>query len=65
LPAKPTWWARLGEIVATLEAARGSTTKTAEMLDVSVRTIQYRLQQYNSAPKSELNVPALLPKRPD
>jgi DNA-binding NtrC family response regulator len=52
-------------ILTTLEATRGSTTKAAEVLGMSVRTIQYRLQQYNSAPKSELNVPALLPKRPD
>jgi len=33
-------------IEATLEATRGSTAKAAEMLDVSVRTIQYRLQEY-------------------
>jgi len=49
-------------ILTTLEATRGSTTKAAEVLGMSVRTIQYRLQQYNSAPKSELNVPALLPQ---
>jgi two-component system response regulator HydG len=33
-------------ILATLEATNGSTAKTAEMLDVSVRTIQYRLHEY-------------------
>ena len=33
-------------IVATLEAAGGSTTKAAEMLGVSVRTVQYRLNEY-------------------
>lgn len=52
-------------ILATLEATRGSTTKAAEILGVSVRTIQYRLHQYHSAPKNELHVPAIMPKRPD
>jgi two-component system response regulator HydG len=52
-------------IMTTLELTRGSTTKAAEMLGMSVRTIQYRLQQYHSAPKSELHVPAIAPKRPD
>ena len=33
-------------ILATLEATNGSTAKAAEMLDVSVRTIQYRLHEY-------------------
>ncbi|MEO8550512.1 MAG: sigma-54 dependent transcriptional regulator [Kofleriaceae bacterium] len=33
-------------ILATLEATDGSTAKAAEMLDVSVRTIQYRLHEY-------------------
>jgi DNA-binding NtrC family response regulator len=33
-------------ILATLEATSGSTAKAAEMLDVSVRTIQYRLHEY-------------------
>ncbi len=52
-------------IMKTLEATRGSTTKAAEILGMSVRTIQYRLQQYHSAPKSEVRAPALAPKRPD
>lgn len=52
-------------IMKTLEATRGSTTKAAEILGMSVRTIQYRLQQYHSAPKSEARAPALAPKRPD
>ena len=52
-------------ILTTLEATRGSTTKAAEILGMSVRTIQYRLQQYHSAPKSELHAPALISKRPD
>jgi two-component system response regulator HydG len=33
-------------ILKTLEACDGSTTRTAEVLGISVRTIQYRLQQY-------------------
>ncbi len=33
-------------IIKTLEAAEGSTARAAQMLDVSVRTIQYRLNQY-------------------
>jgi two-component system response regulator HydG len=32
-------------ITKTLEAI-GSTTKAADVLDISVRTIQYRLHQY-------------------
>jgi DNA-binding NtrC family response regulator len=48
-------------ILSTLEATRGSTTKAAEMLGMSVRTIQYRLQQYHSAPKNEPHLPAVLP----
>jgi two-component system response regulator HydG len=33
-------------ILATLEAVNGSTSKAAEMLDISARTIQYRLHEY-------------------
>lgn len=35
-------------ILATLEAAEGSTTRAAEILDISVRTIQYRLHEYGA-----------------
>jgi len=52
-------------ILTTLESTRGSTTRAAEILGMSVRTIQYRLQQYHSAPKSELHVPAIASKPPD
>jgi len=38
-------------ILSTLEAVGGSTTKAAEMLDISVRTIQYRLHEYGIAGK--------------
>jgi two-component system response regulator HydG len=33
-------------ILKTLEAVDGSTTRAAEMLDISIRTIQYRLHEY-------------------
>jgi len=36
-------------ILATLEAVNGSTSKAAEMLDISARTIQYRLHEYGAA----------------
>jgi two-component system response regulator HydG len=37
-------------IQATLEATGGSTVRAAEMLDVSIRTIQYRLREYADPP---------------
>ena len=43
-------------ILATLEATEGSTAKAAELLDISVRTVQYRLHEYGLAgkePKSQ------------
>ena len=36
-------------ILSTLEATNGSTSKAAEILDISVRTIQYRLHEYGVA----------------
>jgi two-component system response regulator HydG len=36
-------------ITKTLEATEGSTAKAAEILDISVRTIQYRLHEYGAA----------------
>jgi two-component system response regulator HydG len=33
-------------IMTTLESANGSTAKAAEILDISVRTVQYRVNQY-------------------
>jgi DNA-binding NtrC family response regulator len=52
-------------ILQTLEAAGGSTSKAAEVLGISIRKIQYKLQEYGAAPKS--GVPALSPlkNRPD
>ncbi|HEY1557474.1 MAG TPA: response regulator [Kofleriaceae bacterium] len=37
-------------ILESLKATRGSTSKAAEMLGISVRTIQYRLHEYNAKP---------------
>jgi two-component system, NtrC family, response regulator HydG len=36
-------------ILKTLEAVDGSTVRAAELLDISVRTIQYRLHEYGVA----------------
>jgi DNA-binding NtrC family response regulator len=36
-------------IMATLDAVGGSTSRAAEMLDISARTIQYRLHEYGVA----------------
>jgi DNA-binding NtrC family response regulator len=43
-------------ITKTLEAAGGSTSKAAEMLGISVRKIQYKLHEYEGAPKSAKEV---------
>jgi two-component system, NtrC family, response regulator AtoC len=43
-------------IIETLKATGGSTSKAAEILGISVRTIQYRLHEYNEAPRSEVAV---------
>ena len=42
-------------ILETLKATGGSTSKAAEMLGISVRTIQYRLHQYNQV-RSDIDV---------
>jgi DNA-binding NtrC family response regulator len=39
-------------ITKTLEATGGSTSRAAEILNISVRKIQYKLHEYESAPKS-------------
>ncbi|MGE0551106.1 MAG: sigma-54-dependent transcriptional regulator [Kofleriaceae bacterium] len=41
-------------ILETLRAVGGSTSKAAEMLGISVRTIQYRLHEYDMVPRSEV-----------
>jgi DNA-binding NtrC family response regulator len=49
-------------ILTTLEATGGSTSKAAEMLGISARTIQYRLHDYNSAPRSDVDAVKREPK---
>ena len=43
-------------ILETLKATSGSTSRAAEILGISARTIQYRLHDYNAAPKSDVAV---------
>jgi DNA-binding NtrC family response regulator len=43
-------------ILETLKATGGSTSRAAEILGISPRTIQYRLHDYNAAPKSDVAV---------
>jgi DNA-binding NtrC family response regulator len=43
-------------ILETMKATGGSTSKAAEILGISPRTIQYRLHEYNAAPRSEVEV---------
>jgi len=45
---------RFANILATLEAAEGSTTRAAEILDISVRTIQYRMASWFHARRLEI-----------
>jgi transposase len=39
-----------------MKVTGGSTSKAAEMLDISTRTVQYRLHQYQAAPRSDVEV---------
>ncbi len=41
-------------ILKAMEEAGGSTSRAAQMLDISVRKIQYKLHEYSEAPKSAL-----------
>ena len=43
-------------ILSTLEACNGSTARAAELLEISVRTIQYRLNEYGVSAKARLKV---------
>jgi DNA-binding NtrC family response regulator len=45
-------------ILETMKASGGSTSKAAEILGISARTIQYRLHEYQAAPRSEVSVVA-------
>jgi two-component system response regulator HydG len=41
-------------IMKTLESTGGSTSAAADILQISVRKIQYKLHEYQGAPKSDL-----------
>ena len=43
-------------ILETMRTTGGSTSKAAEMLGISARTIQYRLHEYSEAPRSDVEV---------
>jgi len=43
-------------ILETMKATGGSSSRAAEMLGISTRTIQYRMHEYNSAPRSGVEV---------
>jgi hypothetical protein len=43
-------------ITETMHAAGGSTSRAAELLGISTRTVQYRMHQYHEAQRSELEV---------
>ena len=48
-------------IMKTLESVGGSTSRAAEVLGISVRKIQYKLQEYGATAKS--HVPAVSPPK--
>jgi DNA-binding NtrC family response regulator len=50
-------------ILKTLESTGGSTSRAAEILNISVRKIQYKLHEYENAPKSAR--PAVRPNDSD
>jgi DNA-binding NtrC family response regulator len=43
-------------ILETLKATGGATSKAAEILGISARKIQYKLHEYNQAPRSDVDV---------
>jgi DNA-binding NtrC family response regulator len=49
-------------ILKTLEACGGSTNRAAEMLGISVRKVQYKIQEFSAAPKSK--TPAIVKDSP-
>lgn len=51
-------------ILKTVEALGGSTSRAAEMLGISVRKIQYKLQEYGVSPRSRSNPPPVSLVRP-
>jgi two-component system response regulator HydG len=49
IPGATTGQLERHAMLTTLEAVHGSTAKAAEVLDLSVRTIPYRLSEYGAA----------------
>jgi two-component system response regulator HydG len=56
IPGSPMAEIERYAIMETLKVTGGSTSKAAEILGISTRTIQYRLHQYNEAPRSDVDV---------
>jgi DNA-binding NtrC family response regulator len=56
IPGSTLWDIEHHAILKTLEAEGGSTSKAAEVLGISVRKIQYKLHEYESAPRSNVDV---------
>jgi DNA-binding NtrC family response regulator len=52
-------------ITETMHVAGGSTSKAAEILGISTRTVQYRMHQYHEAQRSELEVVRKRDPKPD
>ena len=52
-------------ILETLKATNGSTSRAAEMLGISTRTVQYRMREYVAAPKSDVDVVRKREREPD
>jgi DNA-binding NtrC family response regulator len=50
-------------ILKTMESVGGSTSRAAELLGISVRKIQYKLQEYSAAPKGR--GPSIAPPPPE
>jgi DNA-binding NtrC family response regulator len=51
-------------ILKTMESVGGSTSRAAEILGISVRKVQYKLQEYSAAPKGR-GAPALAARAGD
>ena len=52
-------------ILQTLERTGGSTSKAADLLGISVRKIQYKLQEYQAAPKGGAGAVAVAVEQAD
>jgi DNA-binding NtrC family response regulator len=54
IPGSPLHEIERHAILTTLEATGGSTSRAAAILGISVRKIQYKLHEYNDAPRSAI-----------